>query len=250
MTTLKACLNGDRRQSQHPAVPVTPDELAAEAAAAQAAGATVVHLHPRAANGTESLDWSDIQPAIAAVRARCPGLVVGVSTRQEIQPDLETRRALLAAWSGPPEGPGLASVNWHEEGAEVIAATLAECGVGIEAGLFTADAARKLASTGLPDGLVRILVEAIPGVSPGNDGIEAARAILAELPGLQSGVDVVVHGEAQWAWPVLPWAHDSGFGIRAGFEDMLTGALGEEVHSNADLIRDARLLTRWQLPRS
>ena len=40
---LEAALNGDR---DHPALPRTPAELAAEGRAAVAGGALVLHLHP------------------------------------------------------------------------------------------------------------------------------------------------------------------------------------------------------------
>jgi len=40
--------NGARKtQADHPAVPISPAELAATAAAAQAAGASMIHLHVR-----------------------------------------------------------------------------------------------------------------------------------------------------------------------------------------------------------
>jgi uncharacterized protein (DUF849 family) len=66
---LKACLNGDRSRADHPAVPVTPAELAEEALRAAKAGDTAVHLHPRGADKKESLDWADMPPAVAAVRS-------------------------------------------------------------------------------------------------------------------------------------------------------------------------------------
>lgn len=240
MPTVKACLNGDRGRHQHPGVPLSPSELAEEAAAVEEA-VSVVHVHPRDADGFESLRWEDIRAAVVAIRARCPGLVVGVSTREEIVrgPD---RLELLRQWSGPPDGPDLASVNWHEPDATEVAAVLAERGIGIEAGLFTPDAARKLSSSlsagHRPDGLTRVLVEAIPGISPGADGVDAASRILAELPDPPS-VDLVVHGEQEWAWPVLRWARQTGRGIRAGLEDMLTGPAGEQVPGNAALLHYA-----------
>ena len=43
---IKACLNGGTTRDEHPSVPQTPDELAAEAVAAVRAGAGAVHLHP------------------------------------------------------------------------------------------------------------------------------------------------------------------------------------------------------------
>ena len=60
---IKACLNGGRGRDEHPAVPVTPAELAAEAAAAVSAGAEAVHLHPRSGGGAESLLGADVGAA-------------------------------------------------------------------------------------------------------------------------------------------------------------------------------------------
>ncbi|MEV6417262.1 3-keto-5-aminohexanoate cleavage protein [Kribbella sp. NPDC051718] len=225
---LKCCLNGDRSRADHPGVPLTPAELAQSAYDAAKAGADAVHFHPRDAQGRESLRWSDVGPAVAAVRDWCPELPLGVSTREEIEPDLDTRLALLGEWDA---GPDFASVNWHEEGAEQIARLLLERGIGVEAGLFTPDAARKFLSWRGP--VVRVLVEALPGISPGTDGIAAAQAVLDVLP---TGVELVVHGEGEWAWPVLEWARRQGYGLRAGFEDMLTGPSGESVTDNGQLV--------------
>lgn len=227
--TLKCCLNGDRSRADHPGVPVTPAEIAASAQHAAEAGSTVVHFHPRGSDERESLRWYDVQPAVAAVRERCPGLSLGVSTRAEIEPDLDARLALLTDWEA---GPDFASVNWHEDGAERVAELLIERGIGIEAGLFTPDAARKFLTWGGP--VVRVLVEAIPGSSPGADGVAAAKAILEVLPA--EGFELVVHGAEEWAWPVLEWARPQGYGLRAGFEDMLTGPGGENVTGNGQLV--------------
>ena len=48
---LQATLNGALTKQDHPAVPVSPDELALDAAACVAAGAEAIHLHPRDAGG-------------------------------------------------------------------------------------------------------------------------------------------------------------------------------------------------------
>ena len=49
---LQAALNGNR---EHPAAPRTPSTIAAQAAAAVAAGARSVHLHPYDENGDQTL---------------------------------------------------------------------------------------------------------------------------------------------------------------------------------------------------
>ncbi len=228
MVMVKVCLNGDRSRADHPGVPVTPAELAREAAVAVQAGAQAIHLHPRGADEKESLRWDDIRVAVEAVRDRCPGVPVGVSTREGIVPDLWQRLELLAQWD---RGPDFASVNFHEEGAVQIADLLIERGIEIEAGLFTPAAAADYVAWGGP--FTRVLVEAIPGISPGADGVTAAQATLAVLP---TAADVLVHGENEWAWPVLRWASSHGYGVRLGFEDMLTGPDGQQVQSNADLL--------------
>lgn len=76
--------------SQHP-VPVTPEQMASEAYAAFNAGATVMHCHFR--NQSEGLgflpSWDpDVaQAIIEAIRARCPGVIINMSTGV-VGPDL------------------------------------------------------------------------------------------------------------------------------------------------------------------
>ena len=52
---IQACLNGARPAGYHPALPLTPDAIAHDAAACVAAGAAELHIHPRGADGRESL---------------------------------------------------------------------------------------------------------------------------------------------------------------------------------------------------
>ena len=60
--------NGARRQkSDHPALPITPRELATCAEKIADAGASILHLHVRDAEGCHSLDVERYRAAIAAV---------------------------------------------------------------------------------------------------------------------------------------------------------------------------------------
>jgi 3-keto-5-aminohexanoate cleavage enzyme len=74
--------NGARRTKvDHPALPLTPGELAEEARACAAAGATAIHLHVRDQDGRHTLDVERYQEAIAAVReATGPDFVIQVTT--------------------------------------------------------------------------------------------------------------------------------------------------------------------------
>jgi len=61
--------NGARRtKADHPALPMTPDELADTAAACSRAGAAMIHLHVRDDDGGHSLDVGRYRDAISAIR--------------------------------------------------------------------------------------------------------------------------------------------------------------------------------------
>ena len=63
--------NGARRsRKDHPALPVTPDEIAETAAACTQAGAAMIHLHIRDERGEHSLDPVRYQQAITAIKKR------------------------------------------------------------------------------------------------------------------------------------------------------------------------------------
>ncbi|MCP1171870.1 3-keto-5-aminohexanoate cleavage protein [Ralstonia chuxiongensis] len=74
--------NGARKtHADHPALPITPDELAACARHCVDAGAAMLHLHVRRPDGTHSLEPGDYRPAIAAVqRAVGDALVIQITT--------------------------------------------------------------------------------------------------------------------------------------------------------------------------
>jgi len=64
--------NGARRgKAEHGAIPLVPAEIAAEASACHAAGASILHLHVRAADAGHSLDVGRYAEATAAVREAC-----------------------------------------------------------------------------------------------------------------------------------------------------------------------------------
>src|SRR6478735_7079886 len=119
---IHACLNGDRPPGAHPPIPVTPDELARSAASCVAAGAVMVHVHPRDEHGRETLAASHVVETVTAIRALTPGLRVSVTTRDGIVSGPRAKLAEVSAWPSPDlGGPDCASVNWHEEGALDIA---------------------------------------------------------------------------------------------------------------------------------
>lgn len=233
---LTACLNGARRGFER--APVTVAELAAAAAGAVAAGAGAVHVHPRDDVGEQTLDPDLVALTVTAIRAAVPGVPVGVTTVADIAPDPRTRVSLVRRWPAPADGgPDAASVNWHEPGAVEVAGTLRARGIAVEAGLLTPRAAAAFVGSRWPWQVGRVLVEAVPGHTPGGFGVWAAERILAAL-GPQPAA-VLVHGEEQWAWPVLRWAQEQGYDTRIGLEDTLVDERGRRVDDTAQLVRAA-----------
>jgi len=84
---------------------------------------------------------------------------------------------------------------------------------------------------------MRVLIEAVPGHTPGGYGTWAVERILYAL-GSQPA-PLLVHGEDQWAWPVLRWAQQQGYDTRIGLEDTLFDEAGLRARSNAALVREA-----------
>jgi 3-keto-5-aminohexanoate cleavage enzyme len=70
----------DTTRDRTPHVPLTPAEIAAEAAASAAAGASVIHVHVRDADGAPTMDLGRYRETAAAVREAAPGLILNLTT--------------------------------------------------------------------------------------------------------------------------------------------------------------------------
>ncbi|SDO53130.1 3-keto-5-aminohexanoate cleavage protein [Geodermatophilus sp. DSM 45219] len=237
---LEACVNGARRPSRHPALPVTPAQLAADAVAVASAGAGAVHLHVKDAQGADTLDGAALGAVLAAVRAAVPGVPVGVTTGAWAAPDPADRLAAVAAWTALPD---FASVNWHEPGAEDVAALLVDRGVGVEAGLWHAEAVESWRRWPDRDRCLRVLLELPAGLDEAATG-EAADALITGVgtgPGGRTGggVPVLLHGAGSSAWPAVRRAGRRGVSTRIGLEDTLELPDGSPAPDNAALVRAA-----------
>jgi len=246
LARLKVCLNGGRGRHEHPGVPVSPDELAASAVAAVAAGAEAVHLHARSADGSESLHVADVAAAVWTVRSACPGVGIGVSTGIWMAgADPAVRLDLVRQWSTmrPDARPDFASVNVHEPGFAELTRSLVDLGIGVEAGVWSPRDAHRLASSGVASAPVRVLVEVVGAIR--SMAVAAADAILDRLDETGCRLPRLLHGEEAACWPLVGHAGRLGLPTRIGLEDTLVGPRGEPVAGNADLVRLA--LAAWQL---
>lgn len=237
---IKVCLNGRRGRDEHPAVPLSPHEVAVAAAEAVDAGAEAVHVHVRGPDGAETLRVDDIGASVRAVRAACPGTPIGVTTGLWVTDgDNTARAAALAHWPSlsDTDRPDFASVNVFEPGWAGVRDQLVDAGIAVEAGLFTvADAEALAADPGRNDWL-RVLVEIID-VPPERAAAEADR-ILRRLDELQVEPSRLVHGFNATCWPLITHSGSLGLATRIGLEDTITGSDGGPVGGNGELVRQA-----------
>jgi len=232
---LQATLNGPLTKADHPAVPVSVEELARDAVACVATGARAFHLHPRDSDGRERLDAEVVDEVVAKVRGAC-GAPVGVSTGAWIEPDLDRRVELIRAWRAP----DYASVNVSEPGSTEVMQALIQAGVGIEAGVWTVEDAERLAASGLGVRLLRILIEPVEASADG--AVELVEGIHRELDRLGLTVPRVQHGDGEATWVLLTDAIRRGIDTRVGLEDTLYEPNGERTAGNEALVRTARRL--------
>jgi len=234
---LQACLNGSRTSTEHPAVPLTPAALAADARRVLEAGAAALHVHPRDTAGLESLAPEVVAATLTAIREACPGLAVGITTAAYIEPDIARRLAAIDAWTVLPD---FVSVNLSEPGIEQVLAALVRRGVGLKAGIWTAEDARYLLTlTDVP--WLRLLLEPWEtDPAQANMMVDAIEDVLGDaLP----NVPRLVHGTDGAVWALLERAMRGGHVSRVGLEDTLLLPTGEPAPDNAALVRAAKALT-------
>jgi uncharacterized protein (DUF849 family) len=223
---IKIALNGGRGDA-----PTTAEEIAADVAACAAAGATVFHVHARDSHGAESLQSADVDRVVAAIRAAAPHVSLGLTTGAWILPDVPKRLDALAHWRQLPD---FASVNFDEEGCELVARLLVERGIGVEAGVLDAASTRRFLAAEIP--VVRVLIELQEQHL--DDALLAAGAIDAALG--DHPAPRLLHGHGATCWSLLDEAVRRGYDSRIGLEDVVALPDGRRATHNLELFTIAR----------
>jgi len=235
-------------KAKAPALPVTLDELVAAAKGCEAAGAAVIHVHLRDADGGSSLDLGALRAAVEALHDSTD-LVVQLSTGGAVTDPEEARLAVVDA---QPDAASLTcgTVNFGDDvflnRPAFIAALytrMQERGVVPEFECFEpghlATVERLIAKYGPPaGGHVHVdLVLGVPGAMPGTPAQLAA--CVAALP---DGATFSATGVGRSTIPVMLAALAHGGHLRVGMEDTLTFAAGQPVRDNAQLVERAATL--------
>ena len=232
-----------RTPADHPALPVTPEDIGATAAACRDAGAAMLHLHVRDFDGRHTLDPLAYRDAIAAVRDRVgDGMVVQITT--EAAGRYRPAEQIAAVRAIRPEA---VSVAWREiapdDGHERAAITfLRWCrgrGIAVQIILYTPDDVagwREVEGQhpALAD-VARLYVLGRHGGKPGQpEDIFAFRQADA---GSAAPWMVCAFGPRETACAVVAMA--LGGDARVGFENNLTLPDGTTAPDNAALVAAA-----------
>jgi uncharacterized protein (DUF849 family) len=194
-------------------------------------------MHPKTTDGVDSLLPEVVDAAVAAVRHAAPGLPLGVTTGFWALPDADDRRRAVEGWTVLPD---FASVNWHEPGSEELARLLLSRGLGVEVGIFHAEAAASWAASEMAQHCMRVMIE----LSRDGD-IAAADDLLSQVLAVGSPAPVLLHGLDESCWPLLEHAGVRGVQTRIGMEDTLRLPDGSTAPDNAALVSAAvQLLSR------
>ena len=240
----------EHRRADIPQLPTTPEEIAAEAAACQAAGAAMIHLHVRDEAHAPTLDLPRVREVVAAVR-EASSLVVQLSTGGSVQDPMPARLAVLDA---QPDSCSLTlgTVNFGDDVfmnpwgfvVELFRDTR-DRGVVPEFEVFDlgqlATLRRLLDREGLPaGGKVHVdLVMGVPGGMPGTT--DTLVACVAAMPEAVTSWSATGIGRAHL--PVLAASLSAGGHLRVGMEDTVVWGRGPDgpvpVAGNADLVARA-----------
>lgn len=245
----------EHAKSDVPNLPVTLEELVAEAVACEAAGAAMIHVHIRGADTKPTLDLQRLKDTVAALRERT-NLIVQLSTGGAVTDPEEDRLRVLEAM---PDSASctMGTVNFGDdvfmnrwEFVVELHKRMRERRIVPEYEIFDlgqlASLRRLLDQHSLPaGGHVHVdLVMGVPGGMPGD-----AETLVAALRAIPDGATFSATGIGRTTLPVMLASLAAGGHLRVGMEDTVSFARGERVRDNAQLVsRAAELAVLAQRP--
>lgn len=239
------------RKENNPAVPITVAEQVESTAEAFAAGASVVHVHVRKDDQTPTSDPRRFAEFQAAIRERCPGIIVQFSTggRSGVGAErggmLHHRPEMASLATGSCNFPTRIYENSPELIAD-LASAMRTYGIKPEVEVFDL-AMLYNAIDYVRDGLVigPLHVQFVLGVK---NALPVRREILdfgvSELLALMPDATWVAAGIGRHQLEVNRWCLEMGGHIRTGLEDNVRWDKSRLAKSNAELVGRAAGLCR------
>ncbi|MCO5179374.1 MAG: 3-keto-5-aminohexanoate cleavage protein [Anaerolineae bacterium] len=260
-TIITAALTGVlTTRAQSPAIPYTPEEIAEEARRSVEAGAGIVHIHARQDDGRPAYNVETYARIDAAVRARCPEVIINYSTGA-VGVSREARVAHIATLRPDMAALNMGSMNYaiysskhktfyHDH---VFANPFADILFFLEA-MNVAGTRPEMecfdtghihnASPLIDMGMLRppyqfSLIMGVLGGIPGT-----TKHLVQQVDNLPPGAHWQVIGIGAGQWPLVAAAVTLGGNVRVGLEDNLYIAPGQLAQSNGELVAKAAELVR------
>ncbi|MFB6236177.1 MAG: 3-keto-5-aminohexanoate cleavage protein [Halopenitus sp.] len=238
-----ALTGGVHGKEAHPELPETPEEIGKAAAKAEAAGASVVHLHARTDSGERSFATERFQAIDDAVRRYADDLIIQHSTGGTGAPD-EVRHQPLRT-DPPPEmasldmGPLNRYDHLTSENTRALVDSLHEemvdRGIKPELEVFNDghlnEVHRLLDRRELADPVYATLI-----FGPGTLTRPTPRNFLASIDDLPEGAQFNTLGFGRHQLPFATMGILFGGHVRVGLEDNVYYREGELAESNAQLV--------------
>ncbi len=235
-----AMVGAEVTRDQQPNLPTSPQEIISAAVESYAAGAAIIHIHVRDAEGNASQDAGIFHQVVEGIRARCDvitqvstGGAVWMSAEERLQ-SIECRPDMATLTTGTVNfGDG---VFMNNRGlVETFARRLRDYGIVPEIEIFDAgmlDEAMRLRNMGLiTDPIQFDFVMGVPG------GIGADPAHLVHLVRfLPPGSTWSVAGIGRHQLTLGTIALAMGGNVRVGFEDNIYYRKGQLAKTNAELV--------------
>lgn len=260
-TILTAALTGVlATREQCPAIPYSAQEIAQEARRSVDAGASIVHIHARQADGKPAFDVESYRRIDEAVKRECPEAIINYSTGA-VGIDRETRIAHIRALRPAMAALNMGSMNYaiysspkkrfhHDhifenrfEDIRFYLEAMNEAGTIPEMECFDLgqiNNVEPLRDLGLvPENACYSLVMGVLG------GIPASTRNLVHMAGcLPAGALWQVIGIGRTQWPLVAAAVTLGGNIRVGLEDNFYLTPAEMARSNGELVEKAARMVR------
>jgi len=246
---ITACLTGaEVTREQQPNLPLTTDEIAEAAYQCYLAGASMVHVHARDAEGNPTQDYAVYKEIMEKTAAKChiifqpsTGGATWHTPEQRMQPiELSPEMATLS----------MGTCNFAddvfmntEENIKIFVKRMNELGVKPELECFEKgmiDTAIRMAKKGLIKSPMHFdFVLGVPGAMGGE-----LRDLMYMIDSIPAGSTWTVAGVGRYQLPLNIAAIILGGHARTGFEDNVYFKKGELATSNAQLVERIAHLSR------